>query len=169
MSASIGTTRVEDIMMTNVVTVSGIDKMEDVAEVFETQDINAAPVVDPDGKCIGIITSHDLVEYEATRVEMANELRHGYQYDLAKYGDGSSPKVPGKQFNEVNFHMTRTVQTVDRHHPLSRVVRVMCSRHIHHAIVLDEETKPIGIVSSLDILGHILGVPVWRKSGTPNT
>ena len=162
MSRSIGTTRVEEAMTSVVLTVKATDQMEEVARVFEDHDINAAPVIDESQKCVGIISSHDLVEFEAARKLMENELSHGYYYNLAHYGDGNSEHIPGLHFNEVGFHMTQALETVELDTPLSLVARKMCQKHIHHIVILDETSKPIGMVSSLDILGHVLGEPVNR-------
>ena len=108
---SIGTTRVQDIMVTNIVTVKETDKMEFVAQLFKENDINAAPVIDENDKCIGVISSHNLVEYESVRRKMENELNHGMCYDLAHYGSGGQFRMPGQHFDEVGFHMNKTIQS----------------------------------------------------------
>lgn len=166
MGNSLGTTLVQDIMVTNLVSVKPDDKMEDVAKVLEEHDINSAPVVDETGKCIGIITNHDLAEYEATRVEVSNELQHGYFFEQARYGDGSPVKFPGICFNEVGCHMTKTVEAAQPEDPVSKIARTMLRKHIHHIVVMDEQKNLMGLVSSLDILGHILGEPVFRNHRT---
>ena len=164
MDSSIGTTRISEVMTSLVLTANATDQMENLARVFEEQDINAAPVVDESGKCVGIITSHDLVEFEAARQLMQNEISHGYYYNLAHYGDGASEAIPGLNFNEVGFHMTKTLETVGHDEPLSSAARKMCQKHIHHLIVLDQDQKPAGILSTLDILGHLLGEPITRDN-----
>ncbi|MEL7499489.1 MAG: CBS domain-containing protein [Planctomycetota bacterium] len=167
MSASIGTTRVSEVMVTNVITVKTADKMEEVARLFEQQDINAAPVVDSSGRCLGIITNHDIAEYESTRVDLENECRHGVSFDLARYGIGTIPRLPGRNFDDVGFHMTKHLVTAAADDGLSRVAESMCRQHIHHVIVLDEEKRVRGMLSALDILGQILGVPVCRQAKCP--
>lgn len=165
--ASIGTTRVEEVMVTKLVTIKESDLMESVASSFTENDINAAPVVNKSGKCVGIITSHDLVEYEAVRKAMHAELSHGSAYDVAHYGSGMGIDYPGLHFDEAGFHMTKTLQTAAIDDPLSRVARNMCARHIHHVLVLDDSEKPIGMLSSLDILGFVIGEPVCRSATCP--
>jgi len=160
---SIGTTRVEEVMITTILVVNETDKMEDVATLFKTKDINAAPVVDSKGSCIGIVTSHDLVEYESVRKAMQNELNHGMNYNMAHYGDGAEFRLPGQFFDEVGFHMTKALETASPQDPLSRVAKKMCSKHIHHVLVLDETKKLLGMLSSLDVLGFVIGEPVCRS------
>ncbi len=164
MTTSIGTTRAKDLMITNLVTVIETDKISDIAKIFEVGDINSAPVLNETGECIGIITSHDVVEYEAVRIEVCNELQRGFIFDNARYGDGSNPRIPGRCFDEVGFHMSRVLQSVRPDDPLSRVARIMCRNHVHHVLVLNNEKKLEGMISSLDLLGYVLNEPVSKKN-----
>lgn len=164
--ASIGTTRVEEVMVTKIVAVKTTDSMEDVARTFETNDINAAPVIGTFGKCVGIITSHDLVEYESKRASVLKELCNSkYAVKITQTEELFRP--PGTRYNEAGFHMTTSLQTALPDDPLSRVARKMCSQHIHHVLVLDKDEKPIGFLSSLDLLGFVVGEPVCRSTNCP--
>ncbi len=162
MSMSIGTTPVEKVMSSTVFTVKPKDKLSDVAKLFDQHDVNAAPVVDDANVCIGIITSHDIVEFESSRIEMQNHLERGLGFDLAHYGEGKPSPGLRIPIDEAGLHMTSKVETADRSTPLSRAAKTMCQQHIHHLVILDEEKHPVGILSSLDILGEILGEPVAR-------
>jgi CBS domain-containing protein len=161
-STSIGTTCVKEIMNSVAFKVGPKDKIASVAKLFEKHDVNAAPVVNDSGVCVGIITSHDVVEYESSRIEMENHLARGLDFEVAHYGDGRPPllRVP---IDEVGIQMTSQVKSVEPHAPLSVAARLMCQEHFHHVIILDPDNHPIGILSSLDILSHILGEPVARR------
>lgn len=163
MGTSLGTTCAKDVMTTNLVTVSPTDKMEDLAKVLEKNDINSAPVLDETGRCVGMISNHDLAEYEAARIEVSNELRHGQFFDQARYGEGPPIQFPGICFNEVRCHMSKTLESAHPDDPVSKVARTMLRKHLHHVVILDDQHELVGIVSSLDILGHILGEPVTRN------
>ncbi len=167
MSTSIGTTRVEEVMNSTVFTVKAKDKLSAVAKMFDQHDVNAAPVIDDANVCIGIITSHDIVEFESSRIEMENHLERGLGFDLAHYGEGKPSQRLRIPIDEVGLHMTSKVETADRNMPLSRAAKTMCQQHIHHLIILDGEKHPVGILSALDILGEILGEPVARRDRTP--
>lgn len=166
MSISIGTTRVDEVMSSVVFSVGPKEKITAVATMFEQHDVNAAPVVNDSNVCIGIITSHDLVEYESTRVKLMNHLDRGLGYDLGHYGDGQSFPLLRVPIDEVGIQMTTKVDTVEAHASLSHAARMMCERHIHHLVILDDEKHPVGMLSSLDILGHITGEPVVRQDKT---
>lgn len=161
MNTSIGTTTVGEIMNAVAFKVGPKDTIEFVSKLFEKHDVNAAPVVNDQDVCIGIITSHDVVEYESSRVEMENHLQRGLGFEMAHYGDGRPPllRIP---IDEVGVQMTSQVKSVQPHAPLSVAARLMCQEHIHHVVILDQEEHAIGILSTLDILSHILGEPVAR-------
>ena len=52
----------------------------------------------------------------------------------------------------VSRYMTADVVTVGLQTPLPKVARTMIDAHIHRVIVMDEERRPIGVVSSTDLL-----------------
>lgn len=163
MSNSIGTTCVGEVMSTVVITVLPTDKLQTVAALFEKHDIDAAPVVNESNACVGIITSHDLVEYEAVRTRMIEYLDHGLDFDLAHYGDGQSIPRLRVPIDEVRIQMTGQLETVAPHAPLLDAAHLMCEKHVHQLVILNEEKRPIGLLSSLDILGHLAGRSVERR------
>lgn len=52
----------------------------------------------------------------------------------------------------VRHYMTVDVVTVAPQTPLPELARMMIDAHIHRLIVVDEERKPVGVVSSTDLL-----------------
>ena len=157
MTRSIGTALVSEVARTQVITVEPTTKLDKVAVLFEENDINAAPVVDGLGKCIGIITSRDLVRFEAIRSSLESQFRHGIAFDVDQNDLNSAIGIFGRPFDEVAYHMSSDIITIDDNSTLSRASRIMCRNHIHHLLVLDAAERPIGILSSLDILGEVVG------------
>jgi len=54
-------TKIKDVMTKNVITVSPLQTMVEVAEIMEKHDINRLPVVD-DGRIIGIVARADIIK-----------------------------------------------------------------------------------------------------------
>lgn len=52
----------------------------------------------------------------------------------------------------VSRYMTTDIVTTGPETPLPRLARMMIDAHIHRLIVVDEQQRPIGIVSSTDLL-----------------
>ena len=137
--------------------VAQTDKLDDVARIFQEKGCNSAPVIDGCGKCIGIITSSDLVRYQSQLADVNSKIDHGMSFEVTqREGDGSL-ELTQHPFDEVQRHMTTCLQTVEKNEPLTMASRIMCDQHIHHLIVLDESDRPAGILSSLDILAKLNG------------
>ena len=51
--------------------------------------------------------------------------------------------------------MTADPVTVSPHTPIGKLARLMLDAHIHRVVVVDEQRRPIGIVSSTDILAAV--------------
>lgn len=54
--------KVGDLMSTNPYSVGPDASIEDVATIITEKDVNRVPVVEHDGKLIGIITRHDIIK-----------------------------------------------------------------------------------------------------------
>ncbi len=147
-------TRARDIMSQVVVTTRCEDSIEEVAQMMADQDINAVPVIYESGKCVGILTSQDIVEYESIRTEVESEYKYGYFFDLARFGIEPQPSFAKIRFDEVVHHMTRKIVTANPDDPIRELAEKMCTHQCHHVIIVDLSMKLCGIVSSLDILAH---------------
>lgn len=157
MNTSLESTRVEEVMTKAVFTVGPNEKITDVATKLRQRSVNAAPVVDKSNVCIGIITSHDLLEYESVRIKVMDHLDRGLGFDLGHYSDGHNFPLLRVPIDQVGIQMTAMLETVAPQASLSDAARLMCQKHIHHLVVLDESKHPIGMLSSLDILAHATG------------
>jgi CBS domain-containing membrane protein len=155
---------VTEVMSTVVVTVQERDQMEAAARLMADHDINAVPVVNQTGQCVGILTTRDVMQYERLRREVQRSPNSTLCLDS---NQGASFHWPGRQFDEVRFHATRDLETATVNEPVSRIALTMCRRHVHHVVVVNSEQRPIGILSSLDLLGHLTGEPVSRRARLP--
>jgi CBS domain-containing protein len=150
-------TTVRDAMNVVEVTVSPTQKLEEVATLFRQHHLHSAPVVDERDKCIGIITSHDLVRFQSELSKMDSRLDQGMSYDVSERSSGGGIELVPHPFDEVQRHMSTGVQTVEGVTPLLHAARIMCQQQIHHLIVLDDSERPVGVLSSLDILARLQG------------
>ena len=55
----------------------------------------------------------------------------------------------------VGRYLTADVVTVEAHTPLPELARLMLDAHIHRVVVIDEHGKPIGVVSSRDVIAAV--------------
>ena len=81
-SISMESVGVGQVASTQVVSVGETDKIKSIAELFERHCVGAAPVVDGLGKCIGCISSRDLVRFDLHRWAMNEAYAHGIAFDF---------------------------------------------------------------------------------------
>ena len=157
MSASVNldTIQVQDAMSPIEFTVKPIQGVDHVAKLFQQHCQFAAPVVDELGKCIGIITSTDLVRYQSQLANVDLHIDRGMNFETEHRGSDGHIELVAHPFAEIQRHMSTCLQTIDRTASLSLASRIMREQRIHHLIVLDASLRPEGILSSLDILSKL--------------
>ena len=69
-----------DAMLPVKFTISPTQKLNSVAKLFQENGIDAAPVVGPTGKCVGILTSCDLVRFQAELPEVTSHIDLGMSF-----------------------------------------------------------------------------------------
>jgi CBS domain-containing protein len=148
---------VGDAMSEIKVTVTPTQKLDEVARLFQAHRFHSVPVVDSTEKCIGIITSHDLVRYQSELSGVDSKLHHGMTFEMEKSTVDGEAHLVSHPFDEVQRHMTSEIQSVATSLSLAAAAKIMCHQKIHHLIVLDESQRPIGMLSSLDILDRFQG------------
>jgi CBS domain-containing protein len=139
---------VEDVMTTNVITVGKFENVLAVADILASRNISGIPVVDKQGKAIGIITQADILSVVGVRKD------HTFK-DLLKHMLGE-PFPERKMGDIVGDIMTSPVLTTSPQTNIAEVVRIMDEKKIRRLLVVDEEKKLVGIISRADILKAVL-------------
>lgn len=144
--------RVADVMTRNVVQVPADETMDKTAELLNQHDISGAPVVDELGRCVGVISGSDFVLRERARKGAAS----GVERVLVQDAPGRPYHIEDIAEDRVSEHMSADVQTVAANASLMDAARIMCSEHIHRVVVLDRDDRPVGLVSSLDVVAAMV-------------
>ncbi len=149
---SIANLRVEQVMARDVVTVFANDTMGKAAKLLKAYGVTGLPVVDGQGRCVGVLSTSDFVnprsEENATHspiAEAATTLDH--------------TGIAGTQVLDkklVRAYMSPRVRTIREYLPIVEAGRMMCQEHIHRLIVVDRQGRPIGVISSLDLVSAIV-------------
>jgi CBS-domain-containing membrane protein len=145
-----------DLLNGEVVVLRSAATMHQAAHKFSECSIGLAPVVDDAGHCIGVLSARDFVTYEIDRTGEETPP-DGKPCNKAARGDF----LP---WNSVRKFMSTAVQTTAFDTPLLRLSEIMLAEHIHHLVVLDERSAPIGIVSTLDVLSALVAIIYEQKS-----
>ncbi|MEM1607286.1 MAG: homocysteine biosynthesis protein [Candidatus Bathyarchaeia archaeon] len=119
--------KVGDVMNRNVITAKPSDDIDSVAAKLVEKGIDHLPVVDDEGKLIGIVTSWDLAKAIAYNKRRLDEI------------------------------MTRRVITAFENESIDVVVRRMAQHNISGVPVVDAMNRVIGILTTDDISRKIVG------------
>lgn len=132
--------RVADIMSRQVVPLSLQQPMAEVAGTLVDQQISAAPVVNRDGICVGILSATDFLKREAA-----------YRSPTPTNAGPLQPHV-WKPEDVVATYMSSGVQTIEDSATLQQAATIMCAQHVHRLPVVNASGTLIGMVSSIDLV-----------------
>lgn len=146
---STATTRIREVMSSSPVCATGAMGMRELARLFEEKRISGAPVVGQDGRIIGVISKTDLIRRTS---EGSLETPPNYLFEvLCGTACKGAPVVPESLLVVADL-MSPDPVTVRQDDMIGPVARVMAERGIHRVIVVDDDRRPIGVVTSLDLL-----------------
>ncbi len=143
--------RAKDVMESDVISVNSDDNLQSVSELFSSQQITGAPVVNESGALVGVISQSDLLHFvssdgESRRPENAYYIEGPFWY--SELISDSLEKLQGTIVAEL---MSPEVVSVGPDDRVGDVAITMRRKHIHRVIVT-EEGKVVGIITALDLL-----------------
>lgn len=133
--------KVGDVMTTPVVTATPQDSFKDLVEKLRRHRISAVPVVDAEGRVLGVVSEADLILKEENAAPPMPSLKPAV-IDV----DG---KIAGLTADEV---MTAPAMTVVQSTPVAKVAREMHRHGVNRFPVVDDNNKLVGIISRHDVL-----------------
>jgi CBS domain-containing membrane protein len=121
-----------DVMSREVIAVPDEMTLQDAAHLLTRESISGAPVVNAKGACIGVLSVNDFFRwFQDDRLEI-------------------SPSY------EVSTLMTTDPVTVGPATPIRDLARMMVDGHIHRLVVVDGQRRPVGVVTSTDLLAALM-------------
>jgi CBS domain-containing protein len=148
-AASAVTTPVSTIMSRDAITVRSGTSVEGVAELMLSRGLSRLPVVDSDGRMIGMISKTDLVQ-RAQDGDTDEESRAPLAGVQGMHVHGEPAAV-----DEI---MTPAVTSIVQTESIQRAAELMAGAHIHGLPVVDGSGQLAGFVSSMDVLGWLAGL-----------
>ena len=148
--------KAKDIMAREIITISPEAKTLDAARILLERRINGLPVVDADGRLVGILCQSDLVAQQ-------KRLSLPSFFNLL---DGLIPLASAKTWeqeiqrigaNTVAQAMTADPVTVSPDTSLEEIASLMVDRKLHTLPVVENE-KLVGVVGKEDILRTLLNL-----------
>lgn len=137
-----------DVMATPVITVKPYSSVNEVAETLLEKRISALPVVDDDGKLVGIISEGDLLH----RVESATARRRSWWLQLMTSDTTLASEYVKAHSHKVGDIMTPSVITASPETPLSEIAILMEQHAINRVPILHENGRLVGIVTRSNLV-----------------
>ena len=153
-----------DLMSRELIMIPQEMSLQAAARLLSRHHISGAPVVDAEERCVGVLSNTDFVHRVekgkcVDRPEEAGTCHSAWQ--VVEKGERPSEQVAAV--------MTRDVVTVEPEASIAKVAHMMLEAHIHRVIVVDPLGKPIGIVTSTDILAAVANLTESAVAGPHRT
>jgi CBS domain-containing protein len=154
--------RVSDVMNRQVVPVGVHQTMREAAAIFVQHHISGAPVVDEEGRCVGVLSAADFVHRDRPTGQETTTLAAG-ETAVVRHTPNGPWELQDESPDLVSAHMAPAVQSVTAQTSLVEAARMMCTQHIHRLPVLDAAGHPQGMITSLDIVAAVVQAVEERK------
>jgi CBS domain-containing protein len=135
-----------DVMTRDVVTVRPNDSLRRAAQIMLERGVSGLPVVEANGRVVGVISEADLIRHDETRTR--------WWLDVLSEGEQISPDFVSA-VHAINRPVLRAMRTelitVNEHTPLSEVAEKIVRHNIRRVLVLNEG-RLVGIVARRDLV-----------------
>jgi predicted transcriptional regulator len=141
-----------DVMTRNVTVIPRAMSLRAAARLLSEAQITGAPVVDEIGQCVGVLSTTDFmysVAYGDRPVAKPN-FNPGCYHSAWQYSEEKALPT-----DEVSNYMTADPVMASPETRIADLAREMMDAHIHRVLVVDSANRPIGVVSSTDILAAV--------------
>jgi CBS domain-containing protein len=120
-----------DWMTIQPVVVGPDARIEDAERLLEIHEVTGLPVVDDDGRLVGVISQTDLLR-----------------------GSGDVHSAVRRRFTGLRVAdlMSSPAITVEMTTPLRDAARLMRDEKIHRLVVVDPAERPLGVLTSMDFV-----------------
>jgi CBS domain-containing protein len=141
-------TRITEIMTRGAITVRASLSLEQLVDLFLEQGISRAPVVDDDGRPIGMVSKTDLViaQHERGDTEVSQAGAGGWGRHVHELG------------STVRDVMTPVVFSLPETTSIGEAARRMLADNVHAVPVVSAQDQLVGLLSATDIMAWVAGV-----------
>ncbi len=131
-TTSKGDLRVADLMTIDPITVAIDATIEMAEDQMRRHRVTGLPVVDEDGRLIGVISQTDILYLDVPAVQALNRNREG-----------------GVRVGEV---MSTPPVIIDASATVQDAAIRMQTEHIHRLVAVDDHGRPAGVISAMDFV-----------------
>jgi CBS domain-containing protein len=142
-------------MSPNPVSIRRDATVREAVALLTDRGFGAAPVIDEAGRPVGVVSRTDILIHER---EYAHHACTGNYNDWDTFPEPSWPEGLSIEVTDpttVAEIMTPAIFTVPLEAPAREVVKSMRELKVHHLFVVDADLALVGVISPLDMLGHL--------------
>ena len=148
----------QDVMQKHVVTVSPDEPLESIQRLLFEEGIHGAPVVDDQGRVLGMIASSDLLRAAVEEGESASPaeahlsyLREAFEESGSDWAD--APASMSGLFGDrvASDAMTNEALCVETGASIPEVARTLRENKVHRVLVVEDDSLR-GIISTYDLV-----------------
>jgi CBS domain-containing membrane protein len=141
-----------DLMTAPVMTIAQETSLREAARLLSGAHISGSPVVDAKGRCLGVISSSDFVSWAGENGK-AQGKEEKVTCFIAPWGEMID--IEECPDDEIRRYVTARPITVIPETPIGEMAQQMVDAHIHRVLVVVDQDRPCGIVTSTDILAAV--------------
>ncbi len=143
-----------EIMTDRVITVTPETKVSELARILATENIGGAPVVDGEGRLLGVVTESDLIDqtkkvHIPTVVAILDSLIFLERPDRM---EKDIRKIAGTVVGDI---YTPNPVTVSEETPLDEIATIMAKKHVHTLPVM-RGGELVGVIGKGDIIKTLI-------------
>lgn len=148
--------RVKEFMTRDVVAIDPQDTLHEALQLMTENRVSALPVLNGKGKCVGVVSTSDLIDVTSEVDEELEELENSnieaQQWLIEQMGKSLGDRL-------VADLMSRDVATVGPEDLLVKAAQLMRKNRVHRLPVVDGD-KLLGLVSTSDVIEAVVeGAP----------
>jgi CBS domain-containing protein len=143
----------KDIMTDTVVACVADTKLEDVVTTLAEHKISGMPVLDVNGRVVGMVTETDLLLTDHLEPHRMKTALFGF-YVLRQSVMDRMAELRGLRVDDI---MTKHVITFGPDTPVDEIATTMVHRRVNRVPIVDPDGKLIGILSRGDIIRAMAG------------
>jgi CBS-domain-containing membrane protein len=149
-----------DLMSRDVFAIQTPMSVRVAAHQLAAAGVSGAPVVDEHERCVGVLSATDLMRF-LDQGPLAS--RRSFQMSAACLcSDWEVLELETLPVDDVSRYMTTDIVTASPETGIGELARTMLDAHIHRVIVVDAPGRPVGIVSSTDVLAAVAAEDLQR-------
>jgi CBS domain-containing protein len=152
--------RVREVMTRDVFAVAPDTSLETAARLFATRQVSGAPVVESSGRPVGVVTQSDLVDPDRERSEKQGRAVYYRLGGGAREVQLDDNALPDGVVSDV---MSPFVLSVPPDMLVFDAARLMLTDGVHRLLVVEND-RVVGILSSTDVLRAVVKPRAWRAA-----